>query len=253
MEYCCFNLTDRAGIPNIVDTHTVEYVPDPVQGKYCVDTSQYPKVFHSEIRDIIENDNETSIEIELTENKEIRLMGRFFIGWQNLPTWQYFPEEDRFDPIDPQELKEIKRWYRREKQIQTNLRYSIKEGTELKKLRKAILAIADILGKKADVPAIQELRELTSSIEHCINTYTKEENDKLDMYWINGISKKRMDTFKRTGVDFGPTGYDMKAEDAYDDNGKSEMNERRKIHKNRIELEKKMQGEKNVNKRRKDK
>lgn len=242
MRYCCFEVTDRAGVSNVVDHHTVDYTSSPVSGKHCVNMLDYPKVFKPQVEED-SDDREVKPKPVLDSDGEIELRGTFFAGWENLPTWTFDPDTRQFSPIDPHELIGIKRWYRRERLIDPRLRIRIGVDTEFKHLRKAVLAIADHVGA-GDLEAVKALQSLSDYIEQEIARFPKEETDKRDPKEWNGVSKKRLEALHRTGYDLGPTGYDIDAEpDPRNRNKKDELKQRNALRKAQIQAEKEISRE----------
>jgi len=200
MKYCCFEVTDRAGVPNVVDHHTIEYADEPIDGLYCVVVAEHPQVFHPEITYMPEEKNDDGFRFTVDDGGDIALRGTFMVGWDNLPTWQYFPEENRFDPIDPHELATLKHFVRRHEMIPKVLEPSIRKETELKHLRKAIKAIVMALPELQELPDVQKFLSLSDYIESRIQRVPKAAAETMDLHAHNGISRTRAKAIMATGV-----------------------------------------------------
>lgn len=249
MRYCSFELTDRAGIAHVVDHRTVEYTEEPVEGKHTVECRAYPKVFHPEIQEE-QLDPDTHGDKKVADYLLVRdpdgtpaLRGQFFIGWENLPTYTFDPATREFTPIDPHELLGIKRWFRRQNEIEPEIEREVRRGTELKKLRKAVKAMAKLVPGAERDPDVKEFLELSNYIESLIAKFPKEVSDGKDRHKDNGVSRTRMTAMKNNGIDYGPTITDLRAEpkvkdDDYDGKVQRAVAERVKYQQARIACEK---------------
>lgn len=235
MKYCCFELTARAGIPNVVEPHSVEYTDEPVAGKHCVVMLDYPSVFHAEVVEDVDSEDGT-LAVVLESNGDVALRGTFICGWENLPTYTFDPESQAFSTFDPSKETGIKRYFRR-KQITTKLARDVRHDTELKHLRKVVKALVAMIPGAEDTPEVQEFLGLSSFIEGRIAEFPKDENDRFDVAKENGISPTRMKVLMRTGIDYGPTYGDLKLEDAAPDDGAEELKLRMKRHTLRMQVE----------------
>lgn len=204
LKYCCFELTNRAGIPNVVDHHTIEYLPKVNSNKHCVDVLDHPNVFHVSMAER-EKDGKLWIEPDTDKEGRVIVLGKFFIGWDNLPTWQYFPERNEFVPIDPTKLEGLKRFYRREHLIKEDLEFKIKIETELKHLRKAVKALSSLVKGAVNDSDVQNFLSLSDYIESIVNRHDKSQLDSLDLMREEGITPSNMKLQNKLGIDTIPS------------------------------------------------
>lgn len=231
-EYCCFELADRTGM-NVVDSLSVRYTEAPVDGLHCVRMVDHQRVFHAKIVDDPDDPQEKKIAVD--EDGVPVLRGEFHIGWDNLPMWTFDPDTKEFSPFDPHPDQWFRHNYRR-RVIDPEIRRQVKEGTELKIHRKAMLAIIDAVPGLKDHPDIQEFLRLSDVITRQIGKYQKSEFDNIDLKEVNGVSESRVKALHAHGVDYGPTKADM-VKDNYPDGGKEELLKRAEIHTVRRNLE----------------
>lgn len=184
-----------------MDYRTVWYGDTLRKHKYCVVMLEHPKVFHPIVQQATLTD---PVEVEVDINDDVTLIGTFSVGWENFPTWQYFPEENRFDPIDPHELEQMKAWWRRERLIGPDISRDVPVATELKNMRKVLKDLIAIIPEAQKLESVQRFQELSNFIESKIAEYVKGADEEVDILFENGVEPTRMKSLRHLGVDSIP-------------------------------------------------
>lgn len=157
--YILIRLAQHLDTPNIVDGRWIAISATPVTESselICIDPLDYPAIFTPD------------------ESTQLGYKHTLIDGFENAPQYTWEPLTRAFIPYSGFEQdSRIQAYRRREDAIQPDILYTIKPGTEFKKIRKCLKAIITAIPTLQEVPEIQEFVAYSDSIESLIAKYPK--------------------------------------------------------------------------------
>lgn len=162
--YFVIRLAQHLDTPNVVDGRWIATSDVAVEESHdlvCVDPADYPLIFR------------------LPRNElELPTLGGYIFelirGYSNEPLYTWDPATRTFNPYSGFETdSQILAYRRREESIQPDLLYTVKPGTEFKKIRRALAAIVEALPELKALPEVQEFLKYSEYVNTVIGKHPK--------------------------------------------------------------------------------
>lgn len=157
--YLIIRLAQHLDTPNIVDGRWIALSETPVIESneiICIDPADYPAIFTP------------------SQDSPLGYTHTLIEGFDNAPQYTWNTATREFVPYTgfEQDIR-IQAYRRREEAIQPEILYTIKPGTEFKKIRKCLKAIIAATPQLSEIPEVLEFLSYSDAIEAKISIFEK--------------------------------------------------------------------------------